>query len=119
MAATLSAGQRAFAPTLRFTLLALALAALFVCLGVWQWHRGEQRQAAAERFNRGADQVLELGTRPVSEVPLYQRVSVEGELDGAHQFLLDNRTFEGRAGYEVLTPLRRVGAPALLVNRGW
>src|SRR4029077_20660428 len=41
------------------------------------------------------------------------------QLDGAHQFLLDNRTWHGRAGYEVLTPLERAGAPALLVDRGW
>jgi cytochrome oxidase assembly protein ShyY1 len=119
MAPPVSAGKRVFAPTLPFTLLALVLAALFVRLGVWQWQRGEQRQAAATRFARGADQVLELGTHDVSEAPLYQRASVEGELDGAHQFLLDNRTFEGRAGYEVLTPLVRAAAPALLVDRGW
>ena len=113
------AGRRVFAPTLRFTLLALLLAALFVRLGVWQWQRGEQREAAAARFARGGDQVLELGTAAVADLPLYQRVSVEGELDGAHQFLLENRTFEGRAGYEVLTPLTRTAGPALLIDRGW
>ena len=114
----LSPGKR-FAPALGFTLVALVLAALFVRLGVWQWQRGEERAAAATRFARGADAVLELGTRDVGEAPLYQRIGVEGELDATHQFLLDNRTFEGRAGYEVLTPLVRAAAPALLVDRGW
>ena len=120
MPPAMSAGKR-FAPTLGFTLLALVLAALFVRLGVWQWQRGEQRQAAAERFARGTDQVLELGTRDVEGIPLYQRVDVGGTLDAAHQFLLDNRIFEGRAGYEVLTPLVHAPppAPALLVDRGW
>jgi len=118
MAPALSPGKR-FAPTLRFTLVALVLVALFVRLGVWQWQRGAQRQAAAARFARGADAVLELGTRDVGDAPLYQRVGVEGELDATHQFLLDNRTFGGRAGYEVLTPLVRAAAPALLVDRGW
>ena len=114
----LSPGKR-FAPALSFTLVALVLAALFVRLGAWQWQRGEERAAAATRFARGAETVLELGTRDPGETPLYQRIGVEGELDTIHQFLLDNRTFEGRAGYEVLTPLRRVDAPALLVDRGW
>jgi surfeit locus 1 family protein len=118
MAEVASPGKR-FAPTLGYTLLALVLAALFVRLGVWQWQRGEERAAAATRFARGAAAVLELGTRDVGEVALYQRIGVEGELDAAHQFLLDNRTFEGRAGYEVLTPLIRAAAPALLVDRGW
>ena len=111
--------QKRFAPTLRFTLLALGLVVLFVGLGVWQWQRGEERAAAATRFAHGADAVLELGTRDVGETPLYQRIGVEGELDATHQFLLDNRTFEGRAGYEVLTPLVRAAGPALLVDRGW
>jgi surfeit locus 1 family protein len=119
MSALAVAGKRVFAPTLRLTLLALLLAALFVRLGVWQWQRGEQRAAAAARFAHGGDQVLELGTRAVADLPLYQRVSVEGELDGVHQFLLDNRTFEGRAGYEVLTPLTPAAGPALLIDRGW
>lgn len=115
----MSAAARRFAPTLGPTLGALLLAALFVRLGLWQWHRGEQRQAAAARFAHGADQLLELGTKAAAEVPLYQRVSVAGELDGSHQFLLDNRTYKGQAGYEVLTPLKRVDAPLLLVDRGW
>ena len=119
MTALPGARKRVFAPTLRFTLLALLLAALFGRLGVWQWQRGELRQAAAARFARGSDQVLELGTAAAADLPLYQRVSVEGELDGAHQFLLENRTFEGRAGYEVLTPLTRAVGPALLIDRGW
>lgn len=118
MAPALSPGKR-FAPTLGFTLVALGLVALFVRLGVWQWQRGEHRQAEATRFARGADAVRELGAGDVDATPLYQRIAVEGELDAAHQFLLDNRTFEGRAGYEVLTPLIRAAAPALLVDRGW
>jgi surfeit locus 1 family protein len=119
MTPALSRGKRVFAPSLLFTLLALILAALFVRLGVWQWQRGVEREAQWTRFARGADRLLELGVRAVTEVPLFQRVSVSGELDGTHQFLLDNRIWHGRAGYEVLTPLERAGAPALLVDRGW
>ena len=119
MSPALSPARRVFAPTVGFTVLALALMALFVRLGLWQWHRGVDRQEQWARFARGADQVLTLGTRDVADVPLFQRVTVTGRLDGAHQFLLDNRTFQGRAGYEVLTPLARDGAPLLLVDRGW
>jgi cytochrome oxidase assembly protein ShyY1 len=122
MAAAVSAGRRGrrvFAPSPAFTLAALVLAALFVRLGVWQWHRGEARQEEWTRYVRGADQLQVLGTRGTSELPLYQRVSVSGQLDSAHQFLLDNRGHDGRPGYEVLTPLVRADATALLVDRGW
>jgi surfeit locus 1 family protein len=119
MPSTLSPRRRVFAPSLLFTLLALALAALFVRLGVWQWQKGVEREAQWTRFARGAERLLELRERAVTDVPLFQRVSVSGRLDGAHQFLLDNRIWHGRAGYEVLTPLARADAPALLVDRGW
>jgi len=119
MCPALSATRGTFAPSPFFTLIALALAALFVRLGFWQWHRGVERQAQGERFARGADQLLDVGERALSEVPLFQRVRVSGTLDGAHQFLLDNRSWRGSAGYEVLTPLKRPAARTLLVDRGW
>jgi len=112
--------RRVFAPRAHYTLLALLAAAVFVRLGFWQWQRGVDREAQWQRFAHGTDQLIDLGAaRPATAVPLYQRVRVSGELDGAHQFLLDNRTWHGRAGYEVLTPLKRALPPALLVDRGW
>jgi surfeit locus 1 family protein len=101
------------------TLLTVLLCALFIYLGRWQWHRGNARQEAWDRFSRGAEKVVPLGSQRLSTVPLFQRVSLEGRLDEAHQFLLDNRSYEGRAGYEVLTPLLRSGGDAALVDRGW
>ncbi|HEY0767274.1 MAG TPA: SURF1 family protein [Steroidobacteraceae bacterium] len=111
--------KRAFAPSPALTVVTLLLCALFVRLGFWQWHKGVQRQQEWTRFARGAEQLLVLGARAASDVPLFQRVSVTGQLDAAHQFLLDNRTYRGSAGYEVLTPLARAGAAVLLIDRGW
>ncbi|MBS0366019.1 MAG: SURF1 family protein [Proteobacteria bacterium] len=98
----------------------LALAFFLLCLRAasWQWHKGVLRQQEWERFARGSDRVVELGA-DAARLPLYQRVRVTGRLDGGHQFLLDNISLRGRPGYEVLTPLLRSGAPALLVDRGW
>ena len=118
MSRGLRLGGRVFAPSAGFTVLTLLLCALLLRLGVWQWHKGIQRQEQWTRFARGADQVIALGARAVSAVPLFQRVSVTGRLDGARQFLLDNRSYRGRAGYEVLTPLTRADAAVLLIDRG-
>jgi surfeit locus 1 family protein len=101
------------------TLLTLILCALFVGLGLWQWQRWLESDAAWTRFAHGADTVQPLGERTLGDVALFQRVSVAGHLDGAHQFLLDNRSYRGRPGYEVLTPLRRTAGGVLLVDRGW
>jgi surfeit locus 1 family protein len=119
MSRGLSFGGRVFAPSPAFTVATLLLCALLVRLGVWQWHKGIERQEEWTRFARGADQLITLGAHAASDVPLFQRVQLTGQLDATHQFLLDNRTYRGRAGYEVLTPLTRAGAAVLLVDRGW
>lgn len=110
---------RSFAPTPGFTVLALILCASFICLGVWQWQRGVARQEQWSRFARGADALVTLGDRALADLPLFQRVSVTGSFDGEHQFLLDNRSLRGAAGYEVLTPLKRAAGRVLLIDRGW
>jgi surfeit locus 1 family protein len=102
-----------------FALLALAGCVLCVRLGVWQWHRGQDAQTAWQTFARGAGRLVSVGAAPLTDLPLYQRVAVTGELDGARQFLLDNRSYQGNPGYEVLTPLTRSGGTPLLVDRGW
>src|SRR5207253_9723262 len=104
MSRGLRLGARLFVPSAGVTVVALVLCALCVRLGAWQWHKGMQREQEWTRFARGADQVIALGARAVSDVPPVQRVSVTGRLEGARQFLLDNRTYRGRAGYEARTP---------------
>jgi surfeit locus 1 family protein len=77
------------------------------------------RQAEWSHFARGADKAVALNSNGVDQVPRFQRVSVVGRYDAEHQFLLDNRTYDGRAGYEVLTPLNRPDGRIVLVDRGW
>jgi surfeit locus 1 family protein len=112
-------GSRVFAPSWLFTILTVLLCGAFVLLGRWQWRRGELRQAEYDRFASGAERVIPLGSQAVNQVPRFQRVSLVGRLDPDHQFLLDNRSYQGRAGFEVLTPLQRPNASTVLVDRGW
>jgi len=111
--------RRSTLTRLGFALLALAACLACVRAGFWQWHKGADREGQWQRFAQGAAQVIPLGSAALASVPLYQRVSLTGTLDGAHQFLLDNRSYQERAGYEVLTPLARPGGGVVLVDRGW
>src|SRR6185312_11348887 len=81
--------------------------------------KGELREAQAREFAHGSERAVPLGTRSLAEVRRFQRVSVAGRYDAMYQFLLDNRINEGRAGYEVLTPLDLDDGRTVLVNRGW
>jgi surfeit locus 1 family protein len=78
-----------------------------------------RRQAEWDAFARGADRPLVLGSTSLAALPRFQRIEVSGRFDAQHQFLLDNRTHNGRAGYEVLTPLQLADGRTLLVDRGW
>jgi cytochrome oxidase assembly protein ShyY1 len=107
------------APWWAMTALAVALCIAFVGLGRWQWQRGQARQQEWDAFARGADEVRPLGSSKLDDVARFARVSLTGHFRPDRQFLLDNRTHAGLAGYEVLTPLELPDGRALLVDRGW
>lgn len=99
--------------------------ALFARLGVWQIHRGDEKNTIiAARQQAAKANAVDLGAwlRDHDDVaPLYrQPVMVRGHLQGARQFLHDNQVAHGVPGYEVWTPMRLAGADVVvLVNRGW
>ena len=102
---------------------ALALFASLIGLGVWQL----QRLALKSEFRRQQEFVY---NAPPIELPVresnlagmaYRRVRVTGTFDHAHEFHLWAQR-DGKAGYDVLTPIVRVGegeGQTLLVDRGW
>ncbi|HKT73378.1 MAG TPA: SURF1 family protein [Steroidobacteraceae bacterium] len=120
MPVRIALGRRVFAPSWTFTLLTILLLWAFIELGRWQWGKGQLRQAEWDQFERGTDQILDLpATQGLKDIPRFQRIRLTGRLDADHQFLLDNRTYEGHAGYEVLTALDRGGGELTLIDRGW
>ena len=104
----------------------LAVAAM-VTAGFWQLHRLSERRdrnsivtsrseqpiveiqelvGADDSFDRGDD----IKFRPIRATGVYQQKD---------QVLIRNRTYQGSAGYWVLTPLRLDAGTAVAVNRGW
>jgi surfeit locus 1 family protein len=95
------------------------LLAAFLWLGRWQWSRGVATQALWDSFARGADPPAALGSREFGVLPRFTHLRLTGHYDPRHQFLLDNRSLAGRAGYEALTPFTLEDGRTLLVDRGW
>jgi surfeit locus 1 family protein len=99
----------------------LLMAAGFAWLGRWQLERAASNRELAERFAAAA--ALPALERPVSareaETLRYRRITLRGVFPAGPQILLDNMTYQGRAGYQVLTPLRVAEGGLVLVNRGW
>lgn len=108
-------------PEWRIVLLAVLLLPLFIGLGFWQLSRAEEKREVGARW---AQQRLlppvplaSLG-RDVGELA-YRPVTLRGEFLQERDFLLDNRTRQGRYGVDVLTPMRLESGELVLVNRGW
>ncbi|WP_425954983.1 SURF1 family protein [Xylanimonas sp. McL0601] len=121
-------------------LVALAVAAVCVRLGVWQWHRAVERATAADRAaaaEAASAGPVGLGSlvRPQAPMPgddVGRAVWATGTYEADGQQLVTGRALSGELGYLVLTPLRvsddgtggaswadLSGAPVLPVVRGW
>jgi len=111
-----------FRPRLIPALASLALAALFVHLGLWQAGKAEvveaQKALHAQRAQR-PPQPIGATLVPAPEL-LDAPVTVEGEYEPGEQFYVDNRQEGGRPGIHVITPLRiKDSNTRVLINRGW
>ncbi len=109
-----------FDPPLWATIGLIFSGGVFISAGMWQMDRAEQKQEIFAVFLAGGSETVrnQLVTNEDADAAIYQRFSISGRYDGAHQVLLDNMMFDGHNGYQVLTPMR-FGNEAVLVNRGW
>lgn len=104
----------------RLVVFCALLLPLTISAGFWQLRRADEKRAVAELYaQRSAAEPVVLASLELRDDQQYRRVRVTGVADQAHQFLLDNRMRNGRAGYEVLTPVRWSEDGWIMVNRGW
>ena len=118
------AALRSFIPTA----VAVLAVTLFSWLGFWQLDRAGEKVRRLGMFEaRVNDAPIPLNRR-LSQMPAevdpdrwrYRRVEVAGDAFGDRQYLLDNRTRNGVAGYHVHLPILVAGLNrVVLVNRGW
>ena len=119
-------GKWRFRPAIWPTIATLILFPMLLWLGWWQIERADFKQAQESRVEaenarppvRVGAELMETDFRPESWS--HRRVTASGHYL-PRQFLLDNRTRRGVAGYHVLTPLRfdEERALGVMVNRGW
>lgn len=99
----------------------LLLLALLVHLGLWQLRRAEAKEALLAATTQPAD------AAPLSLTALTERqqavgatVRISGQLLLERALLLDNHSWQGQAGYQLVVPLLPDdGSAPLLVNLGW
>lgn len=111
-----------FEPRLWSVILTIMAIVIFMNLGFWQLSRADEKQSKHEQLEQFAKQPPVL--LPASIVKLeeyeYRDVEVKGEFVNEKTIYLDNKTYQGRAGYHVITPLRISNSTIhVAINRGW
>src|SRR5687768_9896616 len=106
-----------FRPRAWAAILAALACAGGIALGNWQAGRAEHKRSLAEQQAQGA--AVEISAVSSTD-HVNKKIAATGEFVPQYTVLLDNKLRQGRAGYEVLTPLRLAGSSThVLVNRGW
>lgn len=100
--------------------LAAFMAVLFVALGFWQLARNQHKHRLVDREKAA----YASPAQPVTGVTAVNdeddtRVQARGTFDGSHEAVLRNAVRDGKAGVDVLTPLRLDDGRAVLVDRGF
>lgn len=110
----------------RFKLIPFVATVLVVALGIqlgnWQTRRAEQKIALQDKLAQGAQAApLALDGAPLAaDAVAYRRVTVRGAFVRNWPVYLDNRPYQGRAGFYLLMPFKISGSNMhVLVARGW
>jgi surfeit locus 1 family protein len=113
--------KRRFKPSILMTVIALVVVIIFMKLGMWQLDRADFKEMVKVQFESrlATDYQRFSASDSLADID-YRNLILEGEFDVSRTILVDNKLFEGRAGYDVLTPFILSGSrKVVLVNRGW
>ena len=103
----------------------LVVAAIGIALGEWQMRRAAEKEAIEQRISE-REKAPALRLEGVSASPAdtdaleFRQVAVRGEFVPGWTIYLDNRPYQGKPGFHVITPLKIEGSDRhILVARGW
>ena len=109
-----------FKPLFWPTLFAVPLVILLILLGGWQLSRLSEKTELISKFeqrSKSPAMAIEQISQPIDKFE-FQRIGITGKYLHQSEIYLTGRTYEGNAGFHVITPFETNGKK-ILVNRGW
>lgn len=91
-------------------------------LGNWQLSRAEQKRALQQQMMARAEfEPINLNALPENHISEeFRRITAEGEFISSWAVYLENRPYQGKAGFYLLMPFKLSGSEqSVLVLRGW
>jgi len=110
-----------FRPYFWLTFFSLPSLAVLLMLGFWQLDRLAWKTALIESFNDRANAAAVLPPDPAADLARleFRNLDLTGRFLHDRELYLTGRTYEGNAGFHVVTPFQTVAGKLVLVNRGW
>tara|TARA_B100001989_G_C24405783_1_gene396516 strand:- start:68 stop:805 length:738 start_codon:yes stop_codon:yes gene_type:complete len=110
-----------FRPFFWLTLTTLPTLAVLIGLGTWQLQRLQWKNNLIELFEAriSAPEITVPDTNVILDDVRYRRLDIEGKFFHKKEIFLTGRTYEGNAGFHVVTPLELEDGRIILINRGW
>ena len=110
-----------FKPSKWLTIFSIPSFIILLVLGTWQVYRLEWKNDLIANYNSNFEMP------PVSIADLfdselefkYRRVFINGEFDHKNEINLIGKTYEGNAGYHIVTPFILENQKIIYINRGW
>ena len=109
-----------FRPLLWPTLFALPALLVLLWLGTWQVQRLEWKNQLIEDFESRANAApVDLPSGDVGPEMEFRRLALTGSYDHDREVFMTGRTYEGNAGFHIVTPFTLTDGRTVLINRGW
>ena len=109
-----------FRPLFWPTFVALPALLVLLWLGTWQLQRLEWKNQLIEDFeSRATSAPIDLPVGAVGPEMEFRRLELTGSFDHAREVFMTGRTYEGNAGFHIITPFTLNDGRIILVNRGW
>ena len=109
-----------FRPLLWPTLFAFPALLVLLWLGTWQVQRLEWKNQLIEDFeSRATAAPVDLPSGDVGPEMEFRRLALTGSYDHDREVFMTGRTYEGNAGFHIVTPFTLRDGRIVLVNRGW
>ena len=110
-----------FRPMLWPSLVSITVFLILLSFGTWQIKRLFWKEALIERY------LLQSQSNPIKDptqlkrnnVDEFKATKIEGSFLHKNEIYITGKTFEGNAGFHVITPFKLIDNTIILVNRGW
>jgi surfeit locus 1 family protein len=110
-----------FKPMLWPSIVSFIVFVMLLSFGTWQIKRLFWKEALIERYisQSQSNPILDPSSLIKTKINEFKSVEVRGSFNHEDELYITGKTYEGNAGFHVVTPFKLTNDKIILINRGW